>query len=103
MSLKILRSGARQDIARVLDWYESNAGPEVALSFLEAVEKAAAHIVAFPESGSPIWQTTAAMKDLRAWPIKGFPHLVFYLDNARGPDVIRVLHSARDIPAHLQE
>jgi toxin ParE1/3/4 len=103
VSLNILRSGARRDIVQILEWYETNAGAEVALGFLEAAEKATAHILAFPESGSPIWQTTAAMKGLRVWPIKGFPYLAFYLDRENAPDVIRILHTSRDIPHHLQE
>jgi toxin ParE1/3/4 len=103
VSLNLLRSGARQDIARILQWYEANAGPDVAMEFLEAAEKATLHILAFPESGSPIWQSTAAMKDLRAWPIKGFPYLAFYFGSAKRPDVIRILHTSRDIPSQLRE
>lgn len=101
MSLNILRSAARKGIAGIFDWYEANAGVEVALSFVEAVEKAAAHIVAHPASGSPNWRHHAGMQNLRTWPIKGFPHLAFYLDGPVGPAFIRVLHAARDIPSSL--
>lgn len=39
---------------------------------------------------------------LRSWPLRRFPHLVFYVEAKDCIDVGRVLQSARDIPAWMQ-
>lgn len=35
--------------------------------------------------------------------MRGFPHLVLYMVDAEGPEVQRVLHSARDLPVALRD
>ena len=40
---------------------------------------------------------------LRAWPLRRFPRLVFYVEAKDCIDVWRVLLSARDIPAGMRE
>ena len=37
------------------------------------------------------------------WPVAGSAHLIFYLERADHIDIVRVLHSARDIPALLRD
>jgi len=37
------------------------------------------------------------------WPLKCYPHLVFYVERADHIDVWRVLHGERDIPSGPQE
>lgn len=38
---------------------------------------------------------------LRAWPLRRFPHLVFYRVEREHIDVWRVLHAKRDVPAWI--
>jgi toxin ParE1/3/4 len=37
------------------------------------------------------------------WPLRRFPHLVFYVVEADRIDVWRVLHGERDVPQWLRE
>ena len=41
------------------------------------------------------------LRDLRFWPIKDFPYLIFYLERDAHIDIWRVLHAYRDIPAWI--
>ena len=43
------------------------------------------------------------MRDLRSWPVRGFPYLVFYAERGDRIDILRLLHTARDIPESLRE
>jgi len=75
--------------------------PAAAVSFLDAVEAAFDLLVEPPGIGSPRYAHLLPGVNLRMWPVKGFPHLIFYLDRAGGIEVVRVLHGARDLPAIL--
>lgn len=53
--------------------------------------------VSHPTSGPTLF-------GLRRWPIQGFEkHLIFYLVFENTIDIVRVLHSARDIEGILEE
>jgi nucleoside-diphosphate-sugar epimerase len=43
------------------------------------------------------------LDDLRAWPLRRYPYLVFYVERQDLLDVWRVLHAQRDIPAWMQK
>jgi len=66
------------------------------------LEAAYTQISAYPASGSPHYAHVLNLQDLRAWPLMGYPHLVFYLEHPDHVDVWRVLHGQRDIPAWMQ-
>jgi len=80
----------------------AEAGAAVALRFVDEVERALAEIAAHPAAGSPRYAHALDLPGLRFRRLRRFPHLVFYLDGAGGPAVLRVLHGARDIPASLR-
>ena len=103
MTAVFVSPAAEADLGAVTDYYLAEAGVEVAIAFLTAWDHCVGHISEFPASGSPRLAATVGIAGLRVWQVKGFPHLVVYTETARGVTVIRVLHSARDIPAHLQE
>ena len=55
-------------------------------------------LVDFPRGGVPYDCGIERLKGLRRVPVKGFEnYLLFYLPRENGIDVIRVLHTARDI------
>ena len=54
-----------------------------------------------PASGSPRYAHELDLPDLRFWPLKRYPCLVFYVERRDHIDVWRVLHGQRDIPAWL--
>ena len=39
----------------------------------------------------------------RAWPLKRYPYVVFYVERDDHIDIWRVFHAARDIPAWMAE
>jgi len=76
--------------------------PAAAGAFLEAIKPAFELLCEQPGIGSPRYAHLLPGVNLRMWPVKGFPHLIFYLYRAEAIEVIRVLHAARDLPAILQ-
>lgn len=96
-----LRPAARSDVRTVAAHYAVEAGEPVALAFVEAVERAFAHLRAHPTSGSLRYERLTGLPGLRAWPIRRFPYLLLYFDRADHLDVARLLHMSRDIPASL--
>lgn len=93
---------AQQDARRITRHYLSEGGPDLARRFVAALREATDHIRLHPSSGSPAYRTDTGIADLRAWPVRGFPYILFYHDRPGGPVLRRLLHSARDIPATLR-
>lgn len=83
--------------------YAEEAGMQVARRFVLGFREAVDHIRTNPASGSPRFRDATGIADLRVWPIRGFPYLVFYRDAEGGALILRVLHSARDIAPTLRK
>ncbi|MFP4361860.1 MAG: type II toxin-antitoxin system RelE/ParE family toxin [Alphaproteobacteria bacterium] len=96
------RARARRDIEDALDHYLTVAGEPVALRFVDAVERAFAHIGRHPQTGSDRFAHELDLPGLRFWPVRRFPHLVFFVDRPQHVDVWRVLHGERDLPSWLR-
>ena len=103
MTRVIVRKLAEQDLDAITDYYLGVAGVEVAATFLESWDRALTHLMRHPDSGSTRFAMAAGKAGLRAWPIRRFPYLVFYLHGQDVLDVLRLLHGARDIPVNLRE
>jgi toxin ParE1/3/4 len=99
----IPRERARCDVDEAIDYYLAEADEKVALGFIDALERAYAHIARQPASGSPRYAHALDLPGLRSWPLKHYPYLVFYVEHDDHVDVWRVLHGERDIPAWLRE
>ena len=97
------RAVAQQDVVDAVDRYVGEAGPEVALAFIDALESAYRHVARAPATGSPRFAHELGLDGLRSWPLARFPYLVFYFERDDGIDVWRVLHTARDIPAWMRQ
>ena len=97
------RARARQDVDDALTYYLQEAGDDVALRFIEALEAAYWHLSTHPASGSLRYAYELDLPGLRAWPLRGFPWLVFYAEADQHVDVWRVLHGSRDIPKWMGE
>ena len=98
----VLRETAEQDIDAAVDHYLAEAGSDIASQFIDTLEVSVRHISLHPLSGSSRYETELDIPDLRTWPVKKFPYLVFYVVHAQ-IDVWRVLHGQRDIPEWLQD
>jgi toxin ParE1/3/4 len=99
----IPRAQANRDVDEAVAYYLREAGEDVALGFIDALEKAYGHIGRHPATGSPRYAHELNLPGLRAWPLTRFPHLVFYIEHPDHIDVWRVLHGQRDIPVLMQE
>jgi len=98
----ILRGIAAQDVDAAIDYYFAEGGDALALAFVDAVEAALTYVAAHPSSGSPRYGIELGLPELRSWPVKRFPHILFYVERDDEIDVWRVLHGKRDIPESLQ-
>ena len=98
----ILRVLAEQDIEHGSFHYQSEGGEALALDFIEEAEQAFRRIGRNPAIGSPRYAFELGLEGVRAWPLRRFPYLIFYIEQPNSLDVLRVLHGQRDIPAWLQ-
>jgi toxin ParE1/3/4 len=99
--LVVPRERALLDIEEALDHYTKEAGLEVALGFIDRLEKAFALLSDHPAAGSLRYAWELGLPELRALPVTRYPYLIFYLEQPGQIDVWRVLHGKRDIPAWL--
>ncbi len=77
---------------------------EAAYRFLRAAEEAFRDLERMPFMGSPREFQDSTLTGIRMWRVKGFPkHLLFYRPIKDGVEIIRVLHSARDIAGLFSE
>ena len=97
------RAVAQRDVDDAVDFYAKEAGEKVALGFIDALERAYAHLSRHPASGSVRYAHELDLPGLRSWFLKRFPFLVFYIERPDHIDVWRVLHNQRDLPAWLQD
>ena len=97
------RELANGDVEEAIAYYLREASNKAALGFVDALETAYRHISRHPTSGSSRHAVELNLAGLRSWPLRRFPHLVFYVETKDCIDIWRVLHSARDIPAWMQD
>ena len=94
---------ATADIEGLVDYFVQEAGPDVALRFIDNAEWAFGQLLATPRIGQLLGLDELPYEDVRRWHIGGFKRLmVLYRPVADGIEVIRVLHTARDIPAVIR-
>lgn len=97
------REAARRDVEAAVDYYISEAGADVALGFIDALQSAYRSIADHPALGSPLYATELGLSGLRTRIVRRHPYLVFYVERDDHIDVWRVLHAHRDIPVWMQE
>jgi toxin ParE1/3/4 len=94
---------ARQDIADAADHCVDEAGDAVAQRFADALGEAFDLLARNPGIGSLRHASLLALPGMRCWPLRPWPQLIFYVVRERQLDIVRVLHSARDVPAAFAE
>lgn len=97
------RAQADRDINDAVAYYLNEDSEQAALGFVDALEKAFAHISRHPATGSPRYAHELSLPDLRFWPMSRYPYLIFYVEGTDHIDVWRVLHGQRDIPAWMRD
>lgn len=96
------REQARRDVDAILEYYLNEGAPHAALGFINALEAGYGTVSRNPGAGSPRYAHELSLPGLRFWPLKRYPHLIFYVERADHVDVWRILHGHRDIPAWMQ-
>ena len=97
-----LRALAAADIEAASNYYLDQVSEQMALEFIDAVERSIRRISRNPNVGTLHFAYELALPDLRAWPLQRFPSAVFHVAASDEIDVWRVLHSRRDLPTALQ-
>jgi len=92
---------ALRDIDEAIRYYMGEAGADVALRFVEAVEDAFRVISARPATGSARYADLLELPGLRCRKLGRFPYLLFYLERVDHIDVWRLLHAQRDIASWM--
>ena len=100
----VIRPNAAEDFDEQLDYYETEAGLELAPRFFCAVEEAIQFLYRHPDAGSPKEFANPRLKGLRSWPVPGFENIrLYYLRlDENTLRIVRVLHGKRDL-AHIFE
>lgn len=87
------------DLAGHVLYLNREAGPEVALQFLDRVEAALIRLEKFPYLGRPRY---FRQKGLRSWTVPRFRKwILFYRPIRGGVRLYRVLHGSMDLESHL--
>ncbi len=96
-----LRERAVSDIEQAVDYHLAEADSEVALRLVDAIERAIGQISRSPQAGSLRFSYELEIPGLRVRPLTRFPYLVFYVVRDDVVDVLRILHTRRDIPSAM--
>lgn len=95
---------ATDDLTELVDHFLETAGSAVALRFVDSAERAFDQLAAMPGLGALLGLDELPYEDIRRWHIDGFGSLmILYREVADGVEIVRVLHTARDIPALLRD
>jgi toxin ParE1/3/4 len=77
---------------------------DAALNFFDATRQTFSQLAQLPSIGSTYNVSNPRLVGLRKWAVRGFnKHLVFYLERDEYIEVVRLIHSARDISQILAE
>lgn len=96
MKRVIPRPKADREIDAAILYYASE-NLNVARDFLDEVRTAFSRIAVMPRAGSLRFAHELALPGLRAYPLHDFPYLFFYFEREDHIDLVRVLHTHRDI------
>lgn len=97
------RERAQRDAEGAIDHYLAEAAIDVAVGFVDELERTYARLSAHSASGSPRHAYELGIAELRSVPVGRYPYLIFYVERPAAVDVWRILHAKRDIPASLQD
>jgi len=97
------RALASQDVEAAIDHYIGEAGVDVALGFIDALQATYRAIANHPAADSPRYAHELTLPGLRSRALKRCPYIVFYVERDDHIDIGRVLHAERDIPAAMRE
>lgn len=87
---------ADQDAAEQYLYLEEAQSKRLADLFVRATHQSFRFLAQFPGSGSLYVTRKKGLKDIRCWPIRGFPHhIIYYRVEHEVMRIIRILHGSR--------
>lgn len=95
----VRRRKADGDIESTVAYYQVEAGNETATGFLNQLESALQSLAKQPGAGSQRFGHELDIPDLRQWPLGRFPYLIFYVEKSNRIEIVRVLHTSRNVTA----
>jgi toxin ParE1/3/4 len=100
MASALLSIAAQRDFHAISNWISEDS-PQAAVRFQRSVLRAAQHIGNYPMIGvaRPDW----SKRPLRILPLRRFPYVLVYDSNQSPTMILRILHTARDLPNVLGE
>lgn len=98
MAQILLTPLATEDLQEIWVYLAENAGNETANKFLLAVKKKCETVAEFPEMGRVRHEY---LLNLRSFPFGNY--IIFYLPLDDGIEVLRIVHSSRDIQQVFDE
>lgn len=101
--LIVRRRRADEDIESAISYYLEEAGTDIASDFVDRLEEALKRISTQPAAGSQRYGHELRISNLRQWPMRRFPYLIFYVEKESRIEIARVLHERMDIPARLHD
>lgn len=94
----VFRKKAQEDVDSIAV-YIAEDNIEAAERFFEALEATCALLADMPQIGSFRIFDKEDLKEMRIIPVKQFEkYLIFYRENSKGIEVIRIIHGTRDLP-----
>jgi toxin ParE1/3/4 len=99
----VFRLAADHDVREAANYYTDTVDADTAFRFARAVNAVTDDISASPKLGSPRYAELANLPGLRNRKLRRFPEMIFYMEYDDHIEIVRVLHSARDIPSSLLE
>ena len=95
----VVRPHAEDDIDAQVDYYEQQAGIEVASRFLLSLKEGIAFLYKTPFAGAPLLSRSGRLRELRSWPVPDFEdtRIYYILPEDQSIRIIRVLHGKRNV------
>jgi len=99
------RQTARDDLLRQFRYYLTVVDlPEVAIRFRDAVRQTIQSLRQHPLVGPRYSAGNPQLQTLRSWPVVGFEAIrIYYLADEEAMDIVRILHSKRDVKRILED
>lgn len=69
---------AVEDEEEIVHYYEQTSSEQVALGFINALDQAFSPLSRYPHMDSPRPEYDLELDGIRSWPLKKFPHLIYY-------------------------
>jgi toxin ParE1/3/4 len=88
---------AVEDEEEIVHYYEQTSSEQAALGFINALDQAFSQLSRYPHMGSPRPEYDLELDGIRSWPLKKFPHLIYYKIKTDHIELWRILQPKRDI------